>query len=195
MNFLGFIVNLATGNFGEAFLRVIVALTIQIPRITVEIIFAVKDYNDEWAKICYLTRLITTIIGIFINITVIILIAVFGNDTERAIGISVLTVYMFIWVGFDAYFTLMYFYYWKQIEERYQRHRRRENRYPARHANNQDENIPPTKAKSNTPPATNLPAKQPEVNEKNLPPPVPTKAPQTDLETGVRSQEEQRKEF
>ena len=77
-----------------------------------------------------------------------------------------------------------------------EKRRNRNNRYPYRNVNNnQDERITSRAPLSSTRAIANLSTKQPEANEKNIPTQVPSKKPQIDQEMGVRTLEEQRKEF
>ena len=85
-----------------------------IPRFTVETLFMYSLYEGSWAYKCYIFRIITTVIYIFIIAGVVVSIPIVEDGTtEISLAISLNVVINGFFICLDFYFASIYYYYWR----------------------------------------------------------------------------------
>ena len=95
-------------------------LLVQHPRLIVELICFVQDFDSKWAKRTFIVRAITIVLNLFIVLYISRLVAIFEDD-HKALAILLLIITGIASISVDTYFTLIYFYYWKHPELRFDR--------------------------------------------------------------------------
>ena len=88
-----------------------------LPRLVNETIFMAKRFNHVWAKITFVTRLIT--LGMFfiiLTMEIVIKTAVEDEDFALEDSLPIIIIVGVILVTIDIYFTLMYYQFWKQSD-------------------------------------------------------------------------------
>ena len=94
--------------------RILYVFLVLAPRLFVETMFMMKDFNELWAKITFLVRLISIALCILLILTEITLIAVLeDDDLAQKISLPIVITVGAVLIGIDIYFTLMYYQYWK----------------------------------------------------------------------------------
>ena len=99
--------------------RILHIFLVLAPKLFVETMFMMKDFNELWAKITFVVRVITIALGIILILTEVILIAVIeDDDLAQEISLPIVIIIGALLIGIDIYFTLMYYQYLKYPELR-----------------------------------------------------------------------------
>ena len=87
-------------------------LFVQHPRLIVELICFMQDFDAKWAKRTFIVRVITISFNLVIVLYIARLVAIFEDD-HKTLAILFLIIAGVASISVDAYFTMIYFNYWK----------------------------------------------------------------------------------